>query len=200
MKTEIRLAQLDDAAGIQAVYAPYCESSNVTFETVAPTRDEMAERITRIMSAYPWLVAETEGRVAGYVYASRFRERAAYRWTAEVAVYVALDEQQRGLGRALYTSLISILRAQGYVKAIAGITLPNAASVRLHEKLGFQKVGSFPGIGYKDGRWLDVGWWQLALQPEISGPPEPQPFPSICNGPAVVAALDGGRTLANHSI
>jgi phosphinothricin acetyltransferase len=70
----------------------------------------------------------------------------------------------------------------------------------LHEKLGFQKVGSFPGIGYKDGRWLDVGWWQLALQPEISGPPEPQPFPSICNGPAVVAALDGGRTLANHSI
>src|SRR5262245_38841772 len=137
MAIDIRLAQLDDAAGILAIYAPYCESSTVTFETVAPTCEEMAERIARISEAYPWLVAEVSGRIVGYVYGTRFRERAAYRWTAEVAVYVGLNEQKRGLGHALYTSLFSILRLQGYSKAIAGITLPNAASVRLHEKMGF---------------------------------------------------------------
>lgn len=197
MAIDIRLAQIDDAAGILAIYAPYCETSTVTFETVAPSREEMAERIARISAAYPWLVAEADGRILGYVYATRFRERAAYRWTAEVAVYVGLSEQRRGLGQALYTSLFSILQLQGYSKVIAGITLPNAPSVRLHEKLGFQKVGHFPGVGYKSGAWLDVGWWQLDLQPESGMPTEPQPFSGVRNNAAVGQAVQEGRRLAN---
>jgi L-amino acid N-acyltransferase YncA len=198
MTVDIRVARLDDAAGILAIYAPYCESSYVSFEIVAPTCEQIAERISRVSAAYPWLVAETDGRVAGYVYATRFRERAAYRWTAEVAVYIADGEQRRGLARALYTSLFSILRAQGYSKAVAGITLPNPASVGLHERMGFQYAGTFAGVGHKDGQWLDVGWWQLELQPEVANPPEPQQFPALRETAIVKAALEEGRRLANH--
>lgn len=198
MTVDIRVARVDDAAGILAIYAPYCESSFVSFEIVAPTIEQIAERISRISAAYPWLVAESEGRVTGYVYAGRFRERAAYRWTAEVAVYVANNEQRRGLARALYTSLFSILRIQGYSKAVAGITLPNPASVGLHERLGFEYAGTFSGVGHKDGQWLDVGWWQLELQPETVSPPEPQPFSSLRESAVVAAALDEGRQLANR--
>jgi phosphinothricin acetyltransferase len=115
-------------------------------------------------------------------------------------VYVAVDEQRRGLGRALYTSLFSILKIQGYLKIVAGVTLPNPASVRLHEKMGFQKVGHFPGVGYKAGAWLDVGWWQLLLGPENGRPPDPRPFPSVQRDAAVALALDEGRRLANGRV
>ncbi len=198
MTIEFRAARIDDADGILAIYAPYCESSKVSFEIVVPTREEMAERIARIGDAYPWLVADADGRVAAYVYATRFRERAAYRWTAEVAVYVAPDEQRRGLARALYTSLFSILRAQGYFKAIAGISVPNPPSIALHERMGFEQTGVFPGVGCKDGTWVDVGWWQLTLQPETKNPPEPRPYSSLRNDPAVAAALIEGQQLANR--
>jgi L-amino acid N-acyltransferase YncA len=119
MTFDIRLAHANDAIGIQAIYAPYCQSTTVSFEVVAPTVDQMRERIARISANYPWIVAETDSRLVGYVYATQFRERAAYRWAVEVAVYVAMTEQRRGLGRALYTTLFSILRQQGYFKAIA---------------------------------------------------------------------------------
>jgi L-amino acid N-acyltransferase YncA len=195
MSVRIRLASTDDAAGILAIYAPYCESTNVTFEIAAPTHEQMSERIAKVSQAYPWLVAETENGVAGYVYATRFRERAGYRWTTEVAVYVDTGKQRRGLGRALYTSLFSILRAQGYAKAIAGITMPNSASVRLHESLGFVRTGTFYGVGFKDGNWLDVGWWQLELQPETKSPAEPQPFSLLRESPGVAAALEAGNRL-----
>jgi len=198
MTVDIRLAHTGDAAEILAIYAPYCASTNVTFEVVTPTLEQMRERITRISADYPWLVAEAGGRVTGYVYATRFRERAAYRWTAEVAIYVAMNAQRRGLGRALYTSLFSVLRAQGYFKAVAGITVPNSASVGLHEGVGFRHTGIFPGVGHKDGTWLDVGWWQLDLQPEAGNPPDPQPFQSLRESPAVAAALDEGRRSANR--
>ena len=198
MKVDIRLAQESDAAGIHAIYAPYCETSNVTFEIVPPSVEQIRERIMRISAAYPWIVGEIDGRVAGYVYGSQLRERAAYRWTVEVAVYVAMNEQRRGLGRALYTSLFSILRAQGYCKAFAGITLPNPASVGLHEGMGFRPAGMFRGVGHKDGQWLDVGWWQLELQPEIKNPSEPRQFSTLREGAAVAAALDEGRRLANR--
>ena len=200
MTVNIRLAADADAAEILAIYAPYCESTNVTFETIAPTLEQMAERIRRISDDYPWLVGEVDGRVTGYVYATRFRERAAYRWTAEVAIYVAMNAQRRGVGRALYTSLFSILRAQGYSKAVAGITLPNSASVGLHEGVGFRHTGHFPGVGYKDGTWLDVGWWQLELQPEIGNPPEPRPFKSLRETPAVAAALRRGPPIGKSPL
>ena len=195
MTVDIRLAQESDAAGIHAIYAPYCESSNVTFEIVAPSVEQIRERLMRIIAAYPWLVAEIDGRVAGYVYGTQLRERAAYRWSVEVAVYVAMNEQRRGLGRALYASLFSILRSQGYCKAFAGITLPNPASVGLHEGLGFRPAGMFRGVGHKDGQWLDVGWWQLELQAESKNPSEPRPFNTLRESAAVTAALDEGRRL-----
>ena len=197
MTTIIRVAQLDDAADILAIYAPYCTSSNVTFETSPPTIEEMVDRISRIATTYPWLVAEADGRVVGYVYATRFRERVAYRWTVEVAVYIASSHKRCGLAQALYTSLFSILRTQGFSKVVAGITVPNPASVALHERMGFHPTGFFPGVGHKDGEWLDVGWWQLELQPEIASPTEPQAFPLLRESVAVAAALDEGRRLAN---
>jgi L-amino acid N-acyltransferase YncA len=195
MGARIRLANTDDAAGILAIYAPYCVSTSVTFEIAAPTREQMSERIANVSKAYPWLVAETENGVAGYVYATRFRERAGYRWTTEVAVYIDASEQRRGFGRALYMSLFAILRAQGYAKAIAGITMPNPASVRLHEGLGFVRTGTFYGVGYKDGSWLDVGWWQLELKPETKSPVEPQPFSVLRETLAVAEALEEGNRL-----
>jgi L-amino acid N-acyltransferase YncA len=197
MATHIRLAQPADAAGILAIYAPYCESTCVSFEVVAPTIDEMRERIRNITAGYPWLVGEIDGQIAGYVYASRHRERAAYRWAVDVAVYIAAAQQRRGLGRTLYDTLFSILREQGFFKAIAGITLPNAASVGLHERMGFREAAVFRGVGYKCGRWLDVGWWQLDLQPERDSPPDPQSFSSMSGSAGVAAALaEGQRKLA----
>jgi phosphinothricin acetyltransferase len=200
MTIDIRFADSKDAVGILAIYAPFCEASTVTFETFAPTADEMADRIARVTESYPWLVAEVNGQILGYVYATRFRERAAYRWTAEVAIYIALNQQRRGLGQALYSTLFSVLRTQGYCQAIAGITLPNSPSVQLHEKLGFQKVGHFPRVGNKCGAWLDVGWWQLSLQPLSAEPSEPRPLPAIRAEAAIAFTLADGQRLANHRV
>jgi L-amino acid N-acyltransferase YncA len=192
---QIRLAQPNDAACIRDIYAPYCESTCVSFETVAPTVDQLQERMNRITVGYPWLVGEIDGQVAGYVYASQYRERAAYRWTVEVAIYVAASHQRRGLGRALYDTLFSILRQQGFFKALAGISLPNAASVGLHEHVGFRSMAVFHGVGHKCDRWVDVGWWQLELQPHRPNPPDPRPFSELRDAPDVAEALARGQRL-----
>jgi len=197
MAAHIRFAEPTNAAGILAIYAPYCESTCVSFEVVAPTLAQMQDRISRITGDYPWLVGEIDGQIAGYVYASRHHERAAYRWSVDVAVYVAPEQQRRGVGRTLYETLFSILREQGHFKAFAGITLPNPASVGLHESVGFRSAAIYRGVGYKFGRWLDVGWWQRDLQPERDNPSDPHPFRSIQGSPAVAAVLaDGERKFA----
>ena len=193
MAAHIRFAKPTDAAGILAIYGPYCESTCISFEIVAPTIEQIQERISRITVNYPWLVGEIDGQIAGYVYASRHHERAAYRWSVDVAVYVAAGHQRRGVGRILYETLFSILREQGYFKAFAGITLPNPASVGLHESLGFRPAAIFRGVGHKFGRWLDVGWWQRDLQPERDNPTDPHPFSSMHDSPIVSAALAEGR-------
>jgi phosphinothricin acetyltransferase len=163
-----------DAAACAAIYAPYVRESAVSFEERAPDAAELARRIERCAATHAWLVAELDGRIAGYAYGTRHRERAAYRWAADVAVYVDPAHQRRGLGRQLYESLFARLRARGFHVACAGITLPNDASVRLHEALGFEPVGVFHGIGWKAGAWRDVGWWQLRLIPVAAdGAPEP---------------------------
>src|SRR5882757_8824392 len=194
MAAHIRFAGPTDAAGILAIYSPYCESTCVSFEIVAPTIEQIRERISRITANYPWLVGEIDGKIVGYVYASRHHERAAYQWSVDVAVYVAAQHQRLGVGRVLYETLFAILREQGHFKAFAGITLPNPASVGLHESLWFRPVAVFHGVGYKFGRWLDVGWWQRDLQPERDGPAEPRPFPSMQGSPGVAAALSEGRS------
>jgi phosphinothricin acetyltransferase len=189
MSSGIRFAEPSDAAAIRAIYAPNVESTVISFEMVPPTVEEMAERIARISAQYPWLVCETDGRLAGYVYACPHRERAAYRWAVDVAVYVDESFQRRSVGRALYRSLLTLLRMQGYTQAFASITLPNPGSVGLHEAVGFAPVAVYRKVGHKLGAWRDVGWWQLELSSDDHAPTEPVPIRTLADSEAVVAAL-----------
>jgi L-amino acid N-acyltransferase YncA len=163
-----------DAEACAAIYAPHVEGSTVSFEERAPGAAEMGARIERYGASHAWLVAEREGRVVGYAYATAFNERPAYRWSASVSVYIGAEARGCGVGRALYEALFARLRERGFRTACAGITLPNEASVRLHESLGFEQVGLNRGIGWKHGAWRDVGWFQLELAPPGGGPP-PEP-------------------------
>jgi phosphinothricin acetyltransferase len=169
----IRPAAPADAPQIAAIYRPFCEESHISFESSAPDAAEMASRIERISGRFPWLVAESDGMVSGYAYASAHRERAAYRWAVEVTIYLGERFRGRGIGRALYTELFGRLRGQGLYRAYAGIALPNPASQAFHESMGFTPVGIYRKIGYKRGTWWDTGWWQLALLPETDSPAEP---------------------------
>lgn len=171
----VRLATAGDAAAVAAVYAPYVTDSFVSFETEAPDEAEMRRRIDGGGTLYPWLVAEVDGRVAGYASASAFRPRAAYRYAVETSVYLDLDHCGRGVGRALYERLLSLLERQGFAQAIGAISLPNEASVRLHEALGFAPAGIYRQVGWKCGGWRDVGLWQRALAPATVPPTEPRP-------------------------
>ncbi len=171
----IRSARPDDAAAVQAIYAPVVRDTVISFETTAPTVDEMRARIAATQARHPWLVAlDDDHQVSGYVYAGPYAERQAYRWAVTVTAYMRHDQRGRGLGRALYTELLARLTAQGYCQAFACITLPNAASVGLHEALGFEPVGRFRNAGHKQGRWHDIGWWQRPLQ-QPDSPAEPLP-------------------------
>lgn len=168
----IRSANPDsDAAACAAIYAPYVGASAISFEEEPPDAAELAERIVRTSKTHPWLIAEHDGEVVGYAYGCPHRSRAAYRWAADVSVYVAAEEREKGHGRALYVELLERLRRQRFQVACAGVTLPNEASVALHENLGFVAVGVYRRIGWKAGAWRDVGWWQLELEPTGEGPP-----------------------------
>jgi phosphinothricin acetyltransferase len=155
---------LRDASACAAIYEPYVRTTAISFEDQAPTAEQLGERIERFQQSHQWLVAEDDGQVVGYAYGCPHRERAAYRWAADVSVYVERQRQRRGYGRALYRELLTLLAGQGFYIACAGITLPNEASVALHEALGFTPVGVYRRIGYKLGSWWDVGWWQLAMR------------------------------------
>jgi phosphinothricin acetyltransferase len=159
----IRLANAGDAGSVLAVYAPVVEGTAISFELVVPPVEEMAARITERWPAHPWLVAEDQCGVVGYAYAGRFSGRAAYDWSVEVSVYIAAAARGRHVGRGLYTALLAVLAAQGYRQAMAGATLPNAASAGLHESMGFTPVGVYRAVGWKHGAWHDVGWWQRPL-------------------------------------
>jgi phosphinothricin acetyltransferase len=152
-----------DAPACAAIYAPYVRDTPISLEEEVPSTRELAERIETTTRTHPWFVAEDETELIGYAYATRHRERACYRWATDVTVYVAPQSQRRGTGRALYQALFEALAHQGFRIACAGITLPNQASVGLHEALGFQPVGVYRNIGWKFGAWYDVGWWQLEL-------------------------------------
>lgn len=160
-----------DARACAAIYAPHVQGSPVSFEERVPGAAEMAARIERYGANHAWLVAEREGEVVGYAYATAFNERPAYRWSSSVSVYVAEEARGEGVGRALYEALFDRLRERGFRMACAGITLPNQASVGLHQSLGFEPVGVNREIGWKQGAWRDVGWYQLELAPAPEGPP-----------------------------
>lgn len=165
---KIRLATENDAGAIAAIYAPVVTSSATSFEVEAPSVAEMARRIRELGERYPFLV--TEG---GYAYASPHRERAAYRFSIEVSVYLAEHARGRGLGRALYQRLLAIAAAQGFYAAYAGIVLPNERSVALHTSVGFTPVGVYRGVGFKLGAWHDVAWFERELRPRVAHPHEP---------------------------
>lgn len=168
----IRLATEADAAAVRAIYAPIVRDTVISFEFVPPDVDEMRRRIAHTLARYPWLVYARADEVLGYAYAGPHSERAAYQWSVNVSVYVSTVARRRGVGRALYRSLFALLRLQGFVNVYAGVSLPNDASVGLHEAMGMTPVGVYRRVGYKFGAWHDVGWWQMAL---CQHPAEPRP-------------------------
>ncbi len=170
---KIRCASAEDADGILAIYAPIVRETTISFELEPPTRAQMRSRIEATLERLPWLVCEVDGQVAGYAYASRHRERAAYQWSADVSVYVAAECRGQGLGRKLYKPLLAMLEDLGYYSALAGIVLPNPASVGLHESMGFRPIAIYRNIGYKLGAWRDVGWWQRKLREYGDNPQTP---------------------------
>jgi L-amino acid N-acyltransferase YncA len=176
MLHNIRLAKAEDSDALAALYAPYVTDSVASFETEPPDDAAMASRLKNISAFHPWLVLERSGQVVGYAYAAAHRERAAYRWSVDATVYVARGRHRQGIGRALYGALLPILRLQGFHSAFAGITLPNAGSVGLHEAFGFRPVGVYRDVGFKAGAWWDVGWWGLALAGAVPSPAEPKAF------------------------
>ena len=166
----IRHAEADrDAAACAAIYAPSVTAGVASLEEHAPEPRAMADRIRVTSRGHPWLVAEIDGDVVGYAYGSRHHDRAAYRWTADVTVYISPHYHRRGIGRALYGALFALLEQQGIYELCAGVTLPNDASVGLHESLGFIPVGVYRDVAFKFGRWYSVGWWQMSLRPRPDG-------------------------------
>jgi L-amino acid N-acyltransferase YncA len=191
----IRLATESDAETIAAIYRPIVEATTISFEAVAPTREDVARRIGETTATHPWLVCERGGRVAGYAYASPHKTRAAYRWSVDTSVYVAADHQRAGVGRSLYASLFAILVAQGFVNAYAGIALPNPASVGLHEAMGFDAIGVYRNVGFKHGAWRDVGWWHLRLTTPENPPNEPLSLAVIQTRPEWNALVATGEPI-----
>jgi len=175
----IRLANPTDAVAMLAIYAPYIRNTSITFETGVPAVADFANRISSYLENWPWLVYEKEGQVVGYAYASRYRERVAYQWSVECSVYVHDDHHRSGIARALYTALLSILKAQGFTTVYAVINLPNDRSVAFHETMGFKYFATYEKVGYKLGNWKDVGWWQLQLNDYADEPTTPIKFSAL---------------------
>lgn len=172
MTDTIRAAEVRDAASIRALYAPFVESTPVSFEIEVPPLSEFEHELEKPI--YPWVVVERDGEVIGYAKSSRFHPRAAYAWSVEVSIYVGEAARGSGVGKRLMTELLDRLAEQGYVNAFAGSTLPNDASVGLFESLGFERIAVQRKVGFKLGTWHDVGWWQKTLT-DYPTPPPPVP-------------------------
>ncbi|WP_129114177.1 GNAT family N-acetyltransferase [Halegenticoccus tardaugens] len=173
MSVEIRFATEADADRVREIYAPHVGESAASFELTPPSTAEVRRRVAKTVDERPWLVCEVDGTVAGYAYASPFSDRGAYRWSVESSVYVHRARRRNGIARGLYASLFELLRLQGFYNVYAGVTLPNPASVSLHESMGFEPVGTYENVGYKRGEWRDVGRWHLPLREHSSGPEPP---------------------------
>jgi phosphinothricin acetyltransferase len=166
----IRPASTSDADAIADIYAPVVRQTSISFELDPPDADEMKRRIERNLS---WLVFEEAGTLKGYAYAAPFHQRAAYRWSAEISVYIGAEHRGAGVGKRLVQAMIAELTKRGYVNAFAGVALPNPASVRLFESFGFRRIALYEHVGFKLGRWHDVAWSQLDLREPTTPPPEP---------------------------
>ena len=196
--SSIRLATERDAEQVAAIYAPNVTDSIISFELEPPTAHQMRRRLQDTLQRYPWLVCERQGRVLGYAYAGAHSSRPAYQWSVDVSVYVHEEAHRTGVGRALYTALIAALNLQGFYNAYAGATLPNPASVGLHESVGFRPVGVYRGVGYKLGAWHDVGWWHLSLRERVADPDPPAPLGSVLGSEEWDAALASGLSFLRN--
>jgi phosphinothricin acetyltransferase len=188
----IRLATPQDAEQIQSIYAPVVSQTAISFENEPPSIDEMRARIAAGGHQYPWLACENSGALLGYAYATSHRTRAAYQWCVETSVYVDPLCRRCGVARGLYAALLRILALQGFYNAYAGITLPNPASVALHEACGFEMIGIYRSIGSKLGAWHDVGWWGRALQDRPAAPSPPVSIQDLGDRAELSAALTAG--------
>ena len=192
----IRPVREEDSDAIAAIYAPSVVGSPISFEITPPDAAEMRQRIATITKTHPYLVCEHDSQVLGYVYASSHHTRAAYQWSADATVYIDVRAWRTGVARALYTSLFALMRVYGFYNVYAGITLPNAGSVGLHEAMGFQPVGIYREVGYKLGAWYDVGYWSLDLLERTDAPPAPPLSPAAAQAdPRWKSALDAGLPL-----
>ncbi len=185
---QIRDAEPADAPGCLAVYAPHVSAGATSFEETPPGVDEFALRIARILRTHAFLVAEADGAIAGFAYGGPHRERPAYRWSAEVSVYIDPLHHRQGLGARLYGSLFALLAEQGYRTLLAGVALPNPASLNLHHRLGFIEAGVFRNVGWKAGGWRDVAWLQRSIgaPPSETAAPHPPGAPVRLGGPVVI--------------
>lgn len=175
----VRLIESQDTIHILKIYAHYILNTTITFETEVPSLNSFNERIKRIILNYPWIICEYEGEILGYAYACKHRERSAYQWSVDVSVYLKPEYTGRGIGKTLYSSLINILKYQGFINAYAGIALPNLSSVGIHEKFGFSHIALYKNVGYKFQKWIDVGWWWLPLRVHPEFPTVPTPINNL---------------------
>ncbi|BDI28633.1 N-acetyltransferase [Capsulimonas corticalis] len=185
----IRLATTDDAEAVLRIYGPICAESAITFDVTPPPVDVLREEIAGLTREFPWLMYERDGVVAGYVYASRHRDRAAYQWAVTTSIYLDPQYHRQGIGRRLYAALFALLELQGYYTAYAGITQPNEASIGLHESLGFKEIGVYANVGFKLGEWRNVSWWGLTLRSPSSSPAPPTPLYELAGTPEFEAIL-----------
>lgn len=195
MPPVIRLARGGDAEAVLGIYAPVIRDTAISFEYEVPAESEMRRRILTTLEKFPWLVCEYDGVVLGYSYAGEHRDRAGYQWSVDVSVYVSASARRKGVGQAMYRSLVNLLVLQGFRKAYAGITLPNQGSVGLHESIGFQQVGVYREVGYKFGAWHDVGWWHMTLKESAAIPSPPTWVPSAEGSLEWDAAMCSGLSL-----
>ncbi len=188
----IRVASPADATAILSIYAPYIINTSLTFETEVPAEKEFAERIKQYSHQWPWLLWEEDGKVAGYAYGAKYRERTGYQWCVESSIYMHDEYMKTGIAAALYHALFELLQLQGYRNVFAVINLPNERSVKFHERCGFRWFANYENVGYKLGKWKTVGWWQLTIN-EYNDEPLP---------PVLFSQLDGdivSKVLAKHS-
>lgn len=189
LEFNLRAASEADAIQVAAIYAPFVRDTHTSFEAAPPDEAEMARRIRATLRTHPWLVADRNGEVLGYAYATPHRARMAYQWCVETTVYVKTGLRRSGIGRDLYGALLGVLELQGFRMAYAGIALPNPASVGLHESLGFEPVGVYRAAGFKHGRWHDVGWWQRTVGSLQEVPETPVEFAKVRGSGEVRAIL-----------
>ena len=191
----IRVAREADAAAMLAIYAPYVRDTAISFELEPPSEDEFRQRVRRTLDAGLWLLCEAGDDILGYAYAAPFHARHAYQWTVEITVYADRRHHRRGVGIGLYTSLLGCLVLQGFQSAVGVIALPHPASVGLHARMGFRRAATLEKVGYKHGRWHDVGWWQRALGEHGPSPEPLRTLASLEGSAAWQSAIASGAAL-----